>query len=360
MPRPERGFADLPAAAQWLALTLLSVALYGLVEALHLPAALLVGPMLAAIAVGTLGGSPRVPSKLLIAAQGIVGCMIGSAIPLSFAAEIAKDWPIFALGVVAVLLATTLMGVAMTRMQILPGTTAIWGTSAGGSTSMILMSEAYGGDMRLVALMQNLRIFCVTLAAMLVAKLWLGATGVPAAPPVVWFPPLALVPFLATLAIAFGAAGLALALRIPAGAMLLPMAGVIALRETTGIAAELPPWLLAVTYAAVGWSVGLRFNRPILAHAFRALPAILGSIAVLILVCGAVAALLVVAAGVDPLTAYLATSPGGVDSVAIIAAASNVEMRFVMAMQTTRLVTVIVTAPGISRWLARREGAGKA
>jgi len=72
----------------------------------------------------------------------------------------------------------------------------------------------------------------------------------------------------------------------------------------------------------------------------------------LILLCAALAALLVVTAGVDPLTAYLATSPGGADSVAIIAAASKVDVPFVMAMQTTRLVAVIFLAPIITRYIA--------
>ena len=50
--------------------------------------------------------------------------------------------------------------------------------------------------------------------------------------------------------------------------------------------------------------------------------------------------------------AYLATSPGGADSVAIIAAASKVDVPFVMAMQTTRLVTVIFLAPILTRYIA--------
>ena len=35
---------------------------------------------------------------------------------------------------------------------------------------------------------------------------------------------------------------------------------------------ELPAWLLAASYALVGWNIGLRFTRPLLLHAARALP----------------------------------------------------------------------------------------
>ena len=59
-------------------------------------------------------------------------------------------------------------------------------------------------------------------------------------------------------------------------------------------------------------------------------------------------------AGVDPLTAYLATSPGGADAVAIIAASANVNVPFVMALQTARFMIVLIVGPGVARFIARR------
>ena len=58
-------------------------------------------------------------------------------------------------------------------------------------------------------------------------------------------------------------------------------------------------------------------------------------------------------AGTDPLTAYLATSPGGADSVAITAASSNVDVPFVMAMQMTRFILVMLIGPTLVRTVAR-------
>jgi uncharacterized membrane protein AbrB (regulator of aidB expression) len=69
--------------------------------------------------------------------------------------------------------------------------------------------------------------------------------------------------------------------------------------------------------------------------------------------CGGIGA----AAGADPLIAYLATGPGGADSVAIIAASSNVNVRFVMAMQMARFVAVLAIGPVAARFLARRATA---
>jgi membrane AbrB-like protein len=143
-------------------------------------------------------------------------------------------------------------------------------------------------------------------------------------------------------------------LRIPAGALLAPMALAAVLEAMGLVSLVLPQWLLAITYAVLGWSIGLSFNREILRHAARALLPITLAIGVMIAVCAVLAAVLVRAAGIDPLTAYLATSPGGMDSVAIIGAASKVDLSFVMALQVVRLVIVLMAGPPLARFLAQR------
>ena len=70
---------------------------------------------------------------------------------------------------------------------------------------------------------------------------------------------------------------------------------------------------------------------------------------------GLMALLLVGLLDVDPLTAYLATSPGGLDSVAVIAASSNVDISFVMALQTSRLIIITLIGPAIARFVADRS-----
>ena len=59
-------------------------------------------------------------------------------------------------------------------------------------------------------------------------------------------------------------------------------------------------------------------------------------------------------ANVDPLTAYLATSPGGSDSIAIIAASTDCDVSFVMAMQTVRMIAVLLLAPVLTKFIAER------
>ena len=116
---------------------------------------------------------------------------------------------------------------------------------------------------------------------------------------------------------------------------------------------ELPRWLLTGTFALVGWSVGLHFTPEILAAALRAFPKVLLSVALLIAFSAGVGFLLTQTLGIDALTAYLATSPGGMDSVAIIAASSHVDVPFVITLQMVRFLTIVVLGPPIARFLAR-------
>lgn len=341
-------------AWQWVALGLLSFVLVAGLEWLRLPAALLLGALVAAVLFAVANAGLRVPSRLFLGAQAVVGGMIAQAFPPAIFAEMARDWPVFLGGVVSVLIASTLLGWLLTRRKILPGSTAIWGSSPGAATAMTLMSESYDADSRLVAFMQYLRVVLVAVVATIMARFWITAT-LDAVPAIVWFPPIPWPSFGMTLVVVTASAVIGRALRIPAGALLAPIAIGTALQDAGLITIILPPWLLALAYLLVGWNIGFRFNRPILVHAAKTLPSILMSILCLITVCGAMAAVLVQIAHVDPLTAYLATSPGGADSVAIIAASSPVDVPFVMAMQTARFVVVVLTGPAIARFMTARS-----
>jgi len=330
-----------------------SVAGVLLLESLRVTAAALLGPIAAAIAMAARGRAVRVPPLAFGFAQAIVGCMIARSMPVAILGEVGRAWPLFVLAIGAVIVVSALLGWALARWRLLPGTTAVWGSFPGAATAMVLMSEAFGADVRLVALMQYLRVLLVGVAATTVARLWAPVH----AGPLVLVPPLAPVDPLAlaeTLALACAGVALARWGRVTAGALLGPMFLGIALQAAGWMRIELPWPLLLGAYALIGWSVGLRFTRDILGHAARLLPRVIASIALLIAVCGGLAALLAHFAHVDPLTAYLATSPGGADTVAIIAAASPVDVPFVMAMQSARFLVIAFFGPMIARFIARR------
>ena len=347
-----------PLPTQWALLVVLSALAAAGFIALRLPAALLLGPMIAAIVVAAGGGTMRLPAPFFLAAQAIIGCMIADKLPISLFGEVARDWPIFLGGVFSVVVAASALGLLLARWGVLPGATAIWGSSPGAATVMTLMAEDYGADMRLVALMQYLRVVCCAAAASLVSRLW--TTGGGAAPSAIdWFTPTPFPPLLATLALTAIGLAAGLSRRIPAGALLAPLALGLILKATVGMSLALPPWLLAAAYAAVGWGVGARFTPDIIGYAARALPRVIASILALIAICTGFAVVLHLAAGVDPLTAFLATSPGGADSVAIIAASSKVDLPFVMAMQMTRFIVVLIVGPLLAKFATERGLGGK-
>jgi uncharacterized protein len=342
----------LRTAARWAVLIALSSLLVGGFELLRLPAALLLGALAAAAALTVFDVEVRVPPRAFYCAQAIVGCLIARAVNPPTLSKIAYDWPTFLGGVLSVIAVSAALGWLLARLRVLPGSTAVWGAFPGAATAMTLMAEGYGADVRLVALMQYSRVVMVAVAATSVARVWTAATG--SAAPVVWFPPVAWTSLAATAVLALASAAAGRVLRIPAGPMLVAMAAGALMQNFGVMKIELPLWLLAPAYLLVGWSIGGRFNRPILVHAARVLPAVAASIACLIAVCGALAAALAHFAHVDALTAYLATSPGGADSVAIIAASTHVDMPFIMAMQMARLLVVLAAGPAIARFVAAR------
>lgn len=355
MPLPTDPIARLPRPIQWLLLVILSGLFVPALQAVHMPAALLLGPMIAAILMGLGGTSVRVPRTPYYGAQSIIGIMIAGVIEPSILGTLMKDGPLFLGAVIATVTMSSFIGYLLSRWRILPGTAGVWGSAPGAASAMVVMAEAFGADVRLVAFMLYMRVVCVALFAAIISRLWVDTSG--ASVDIVWFPAVDWQNFAITIAVALACAWAGRRLRLPSGAMLMPMVVGIVLHISGVLTVELPEWLLGIVYAALGWNIGLGFNRKILAQAARALPQILLSIGVLIAFCGGLAFLMVKFVGVDPLTAYLATSPGGMDSIAIIAAStSNVDLPFVMALQTARFLIVMLAGPPLARFVARRVG----
>jgi len=345
-----RGLSPL---AQWSILVAASAPLAALLEAVSLPAALLLGPMIAGILVGSNGGTIRAPRLPVFAAQTIVGCLVARAITGEIVFRFLKDWPLFLSVIVSIVVASAALGWVLTRCKVLPGTTAVWGTAPGGASVMMLMAGAFGADARLVALMQYLRVVLVAAVASTVARQWL-APSIAVVSNAPSFPAWHLWDFVFTLMIAGFGGWVGFGLKIPAGGLLVPMLIGALLEGLSLVTITLPQWLLAMSYAFLGWSVGLGFTRDIIIHASRVLPQILLSICAVIGICAVFAFALVKTAGIDPMTAFLATCPGGVDSVAIIGASSHADLSFVMTLQTLRLLVVLIVGPATARLIARR------
>jgi uncharacterized protein len=167
-----RDLRACPVGIQWVLMLVLSVVFVLLLDLLHLPASLLLGPMSAAILIAVAEGSVRVPRWPSFAAQSVIGCLVARAITPSIVGAMLHDWPVFLVTSLGVIAAGAGLGWVLARLRILPGTTAVWGSAPGGATVMVLMAEAHGADSRLVAFMQYLRVVFVAVAASVISRLW--------------------------------------------------------------------------------------------------------------------------------------------------------------------------------------------
>jgi len=330
-----------------------SVALALTLDLIGLPAAWLIAPMLAAIAVAVRGAPMVVPMSLSIAAQAVIGCLIAHAVTPDIVTTFSANWPLFLATTAATILASGLLGYLLAHWRVVPGTVAIWGSTPGAATAMVVMAQAWGADARLVAVMVYLRVVMVAGLASVVA---LASTGHVARTPATSCWTMATAPGALALTLAVSGAGTLLGrvLRMPAGALVCTMA-IGALLNLTDVARVDPPRLLLVpAYVVIGWRIGLGFTRETLAASARALPRLALASAVLLAFSCVMAALLVRFAGIDPLSAYLATSPGGMDAIAVIASTSAADAPFVMALQVVRFLMVMAIGPALATWLAGR------
>lgn len=352
-PPSRRSLENLHPILQWALLACVSGAAILLLEFVGFPATALIGPMIIGAAAGANGATIRVSPWFFAAAQALIGILIAKSVELEIIETIIQNWPIVIGGVLSTLIASSYLGWQISRWGILPGATAILGSAPGAASAMVLMAGAFGADFRLVAFMQYLRVAVVALvaaalAAFLVDPVTLKSTSAPMFASIDW-PTFAL-----TMLIALAGATCGRLLRLPTPYFLGTLILGIALHLGLGVAFELPPLLLSLGYVMIGWSIGLNFTKPIVKHAARALPQVLGSILLLILLSALVGWLLSEILDIDFLTAYLATSPGGMDAVAIIAAASgNANMSLIMAMQMARFLIVLLLGPVIVRVLAK-------
>jgi uncharacterized protein len=344
-----------PVLVRWTALVLLSILLSLIWGVAGLPAGLLLGPLIGGIVFGVNGLNLSVPRWPYRGAQALIGALVAAGITPAIIATLGHDLLLFTAVVSATLLGAAALGWLISRTGLIPGATAVYGTSPGAATAMVVLSEAEGADARLVALMQYVRVLLVALAAVLVARFW-AAGAATHNPATTWAVPVHWGELLTTVLLALVGQQAARLMRLQAWALLGPMLLLSALHAAGWLPIELPRWLLAAAYAVIGWQIGLSFRPEDLRHAGRALPTVVGAALCLVGFCGLLAWCLTRLTHVDPLTAYLATSPGGLDSAAVIAASTpQVDLPFVLALQSVRLLFVIGLAPLLTRLVVRHS-----
>ena len=218
---------------------------------------------------------------------------------------------------------------------------------------MVALARGLGADDRVVTVVQYLRVLIVLLAMPLVATVLFHphtGAGHLTTGPTRWGPDLAFV----TLSVVLGLA-VQRFITAPSTALLAPML-VATVISATGVLGQVsvPTPLQNVGYALVGVPVGLRFSRASLRSIARLLPLAVVLIVLVIVACALLGVLLSAGTGVDLLTAYLATTPGGLFAVLAIAAGSGSDVTYVLAIQVIRVFAMLLLAPALGRLLRGR------
>src|SRR5262249_42709462 len=119
--------APWPRPTQRALLLVLSAIIATAMKAAGLPGSYMLGAMVAAILMESGGGMVRVPRLADAAAQAIIGCKIAGGISSSIVGTFSQHWP-WLIGVaLSTLLTSGVLGWLISRLRLMPGSTAVWG-----------------------------------------------------------------------------------------------------------------------------------------------------------------------------------------------------------------------------------------
>ena len=328
-------------------------------QGVGLPAGWLVGPMLVALALALVWEKhPSVPRWGRIASLAVVGGVLASAFQPSVLPLISRHWLPVSLVVCGTLFLSLGAGLLLSSLVRIDRKTAALGALPGAASGMLAMSDPLGADARLVALMQYTRVVVVVVTATLVGRLMTGAApqpasgqGLQAAPEGVYLLVQGTVQtYAVTVLVAVLGAWAGTRLRLPAGALLGPLILGVALAELGVVHLAWPPGVPQAAYLVLGLWVGLLFDGDSVKRAGRIFPFVLASAVGLVLACAALGWALAALTGIDGMTAYLATTPGGIESVAIVALGTGADAPLVLAVQMLRLLAVVFAGSLLGRW----------
>ncbi|APT91629.1 ammonia monooxygenase [Corynebacterium phocae] len=342
----------------WVAIVPISGALGAVLECLGVPAAWILGGIAGAgMAALTTGRQLSLNRYFYTASIGFVGML--AAMPLTL-----TPWQtLLGLLPAAAVMAGISVGVGLAggiALHRAKPTQVSWETGImsmlpGGASLMPALAAEVGADQSFVIMTQYLRLLAVSLSLPLVAGLMgvhdLGASTSGNAVSLWW------------LALVIAAAGrpLGVVLRLPAAAVMGPLLLTLLAEPLLppGYTAAPPEAFRVVAFLAIGWACGGALNVAALRAFSAQLPATLAFIGAVIGVSAISAWLLMHWVDITYLEAYLATSPGALETVLALSSEAGGGAE-VVTVQLVRLIFILMIAgylPQLLR-LARKLGKG--
>jgi membrane AbrB-like protein len=342
-----RDLSRLPRAVQWALLTVGGI-FFGLtLEWCHVPAGLLLGPLIWGAVLGMRGAEVQVGRPAHQFGQAVAGLLIALHLDPHILAGTIELWPVVLIFVTITLLLAFLVGLVAARLTGGDTEVSVWGFMPGMAGTMIALAHERGLDSRMVAFIQILRLLMV-IGAMVAFGAIVAGQALPHDAAIPDQGELSLLPTF--LLIVLGLASARWLPFIPAAASLVPIVvgGALCI---SGIGFAVPHWLVALGFFCLGAQTGLRFTPQMLRVGLNALPMLIVAVLLLLFLCGLSGALLSALANKDLMSSILATVPGSIDSIALIAVSTGSDMSFIMALQITRLFAVVIIGPPIARAL---------
>jgi membrane AbrB-like protein len=297
----------------------------------------MIGPMIAVAALNLMGVRMHSPPYARQMGQVILGSAVSLYFTPPVVAELAANFPAILAATIAVFLVGGLGALTLSRASGVEAKSTFFASIPGGAMAMAVLAERYGAQIAPVAVAHSLRVSIVVI----LIPFGVTYSGIPleaaAYRPGVPLNPSILVSWLA---FGFVLGEVSERLRLQNGYLLAPIFFGAALTMTGVQLSAVPHWMTDFAQLMFGLVLGSRYERAFFARYRLFIPfALLNSFFILI------ASVLVAAAlagvfGLPIATMIIATSPGGLAEMTILAQALRVSVPLVVAFHLFRVVIV--------------------
>ena len=337
--------------------TLLFAAAGGLIfQLLHSPLPWMLGPLAATILYHTLsGGRACWPVQLRNLGLIVIGYSMGRTVTPEAVGEILTNLP--AMFAVTLLTVTFCMAVGYFthRRTGISFASGMLGSIPGGLAQMVLLTEEIeDADVTVVTFLQMMRVltvvFCVPFIADGIGPMPAGTTApLTAAGALAWT---AAIP--AILAAPLGA-WLAALLKLPIPSLLGPIFATAAAVLISGEAPRVPPLVMNPALVFFGTYFGTIISLESIKKLGKIFPYAIGGGVAILAFTFLVAYGLTLVVPATMLSSFLATAPGGLSEVGVVALALHADVAFIMAYQLFRLFSILLLLPPLLRWWFKKS-----
>lgn len=319
---------------------LLGLAAAGLCIALDTPLPWMIGPLFASAAARMAGVSLYCPTAIRQGGQWAIGTALGLYFTPLVVKVLASYLPwIFAGTVFAMVLGLSCAWL-LARLSGVDRVTAFFAMAVGGASEMAAQGERHGAAVDRIAAAHSLRIMMVVVLVPFTFK-FLDVHGLDPFVPgarVIHYDGLLLL-------VALTSAGALLLSRFdwPNVWVIGPLLVAILLTASGVNLSALPEWITHFGQLFIGISLGTRFTPEFLHTAPRYLASVALCALLAILVAGGFGMLLAWSSHINPATAILATSPGGIAEMSLTARTLDLGVPIVTAFHVIRMSVLVLT-----------------